>query len=786
MSRELNFQDGIDVIKYQDSTNHLNLSLTDDGKPFDISQADSMTLRIGNSNGYLMSKNIDISNVSDPQSGNISIHLDEDTMTKLVPDDYNIEVWVDINPISIIPESNDVVVAVSDKGLDTSQAIFPSDGNLSFTVDDNIKSSPSNTINAYVVDDVWDDIQKWKTDTANSISTTLSSQLLSEITHWQGDISDSLKKDLLQALMNDESTIQKQLNDILTHSLDDLINKEVADAKTDISQQLNTAMINDVANQVAGLKTQVSNDLHNQLTTELSTELSDAIQQWENSTDSDLNNKLAQAIVQKTNDMQGTLSTQLTNYLAGQLSNYEQNATSTITTNITNQLNQSVANLFAQEDSSLRADLEGLVKGTIQNDVTNTLQQMQQNGDIYATKAEFDNFTSQINSTIQNLDIADITKQVANINAQLQNLPNISQKQVNMFGTDFNSYTEPGTYTLYGMTDNLPNGLKEGVLTVNIRDEFSEQMQMFYDRKGNLYFRGYQSYPSPTWDTWTMPSNVSNAISSVSSSVAANSNGISSLQTSVSANSSNISNLQTSVAANSNGVSSAANLATSLASSLQNSVSSNANAISNATGSINTVANQLQTSINQMSSALNNYNGNTLVASGFVNQGTDFNTLMTDGIYSLNYLPSTSFTNAFYPGAGFNLIVIESENYLTQMVMSNDTTSNTARINYRIFANNWWSRWIQIGTLDDINNVSSNTLSFKGDIPGNTLSQVTTNGIYNLAGKAFTDWGGNQLWGQLTVVNTGGVCNQTIRNNTGNMWIQTLNSWGNTGFQQIH
>ena len=233
-------------------------------------------------------------------------------------------------------------------------------------------------------------------------------------------------------------------------------------------------------------------------------------------------------------------------------------------------------------------------------------------------------------------------------------------------------------------------------------------------------------------------------------------------------------------------MSSATNLANSLASSLQTSVNSNANAIANTSNSINTVANQLQTSINQMSSTLNNYNGNTLVASGFINQGTDFNTLMADGIYSLNYLPSTSFENAFYPGAGFNLIVIESENYLTQMVISNDTSSNIARMNYRIFANNWWSRWIQVATADDINNALSNVVTFKGDIPGNTLSQVTTNGIYNLAGKAFTDWGGNQLWGQLTVVNTGSVCNQTLRNNTGNMWVQTLNSWGNTGFQQIH
>ena len=711
MSRELNFQDGIDVIKYQDSTNHLNLSLTDDGKPFDISQADSMTLRIGNSNGYLMSKNIDTSNVSDPQSGNISIHLDEDTMTKLVPDDYNIEVWVDINPILITPESNDVIVTVSDKGLDASQAIFPSDGNLSFTVDDNIKSSPSNTINAYPLDDVWDNIQQWKTDTANAISTNLSSQLLDEITHWQGDISDSLKKELLQALINDESTIQKQLNDILTQSLDDLINKEVSDAKSDISKQLNDAMIADVSQQIANLKPQVTSDLHSQLTSELSTELSSAIQQWENSTDNDLNNKLAQAIVQKTNDMQGTLSTQLTNYLAGQLSNYEQNATNTITTNITNQVTQSISNLFSQEDSSLRADLEGLVKGTIQNDVTNTLQQMQQNGDIYATKQQLSDFTVEINNLVSKLNLAsDISNQMSNVQGSLAQLP-------------------------------------------------------------------------------TMQSNITSLQSSVASNatnISSNATSISSLQSSVSANSSNISNLQASVAANSNGVSSATNLANSLASSLQTSVNSNANAIANTSNSINTVANQLQTSINQMSSTLNNYNGSTLVASGFINQGTDFNTLMTDGIYSLNYLPSTSFTNAFYPGAGFNLIVIESESYLTQMVMSNDTTSNTARINYRIFANNWWSRWIQIGTLDDINNVSSNTLSFKGDIPGNALYQVNVNGIYNLAGKTFSDWGNSPLWGQLTVVNTGGVCNQTIRNNTGNMWVQTLNSWGNTGWQQVH
>ena len=116
------------------------------------------------------------------------------------------------------------------------------------------------------------------------------------------------------------------------------------------------------------------------------------------------------------------------------------------------------------------------------------------------------------------------------------------------------------------------------------------------------------------------------------------------------------------------------------------------------------------------------------------------------------------------------------------MVWSNND-GNTPQVSYRVRTNGVWGRWILLASIDS---VMGNTLCFRGDTPGNSLYQITTSGIYNLAGKTYSDWNSNPLWGQLTVVNTGSVANQTIRNNTGNIWVQTCNSWGTTGWQQIH
>lgn len=504
MSKELNFQDGNDVLKYQDSSSTLKLYLSENGLPFDLSRLDNITLKVGNDNGYLLEKVVDLSTITDPTSGNLTIPLDGDIMTKLIPDDYNIEIWTQVNPVIYSPEANDVNITIADTGLEDTQAIFPSDGNLVITVDENIKSDPYDTINAYPLDDVWNSIAEWKTDTVNSMTNQLSDQLGTEIRTWQGDIAVSLKNELLNDIATDEGTIRQQLHDILETSLDNLINKEISDLKSSVGEDVHNAMISDVANQIATIKPEITSDLHTDLTNELSSELTTALQNWESSTDNDLNNKLAQAIVDKTTTMQNDLSSELTNYLQGKLNDYETTASQNITNTITQQVTQSIASQFTSEDSQVRTDLENLVKGTIQTDINNTLQQMQENGDIYATKQEFTDFTNTINADLQKLDLAnDIGKQISTINNKINTLSPLingySQYNANEFGTDFNAYVTPGFYTVNNMQNNLPNGLTQGIVQVGYYDSSNDVTQLFWDNQGNVYNRGESQ---GSWNAW--------------------------------------------------------------------------------------------------------------------------------------------------------------------------------------------------------------------------------------------------------------------------------------------
>ncbi|CAI2699172.1 hypothetical protein AKUA2103_PHAGE100560 (plasmid) [Apilactobacillus kunkeei] len=83
-------------------------------------------------------------------------------------------------------------------------------------------------------------------------------------------------------------------------------------------------------------------------------------------------------------------------------------------------------------------------------------------------------------------------------------------------------------------------------------------------------------------------------------------------------------------------------------------------------------------------------------------------------------------------------------------------------------------------------NTAMTGLRFMGDCPGKFLYKIQTPGIYDLAGKKYNDWG-SQLWGQFIVIDAGGnVTTQFIYNNTSNCWVQTCNSWGNTGFKSIY
>ena len=41
------------------------------------------------------------------------------------------------------------------------------------------------------------------------------------------------------------------------------------------------------------------------------------------------------------------------------------------------------------------------------------------------------------------------------------------------------------------------------------------------------------------------------------------------------------------------------------------------------------------------------------------------------------------------------------------------------------------------------------------------------------------------MWGQLVVYNGGGVVNQILYDNQGQIWRRSINSWGTTSWDQV-
>ena len=133
MSKELAFTDDNDVVKYLDTTTALNLALTADGVAFDLTNAKSILVKIANDDGYIMQQTIDLTTVTSPLGGTLSFPINQDIMNTLVPDDYDIEVWVTMN--------------------DGTQAIFPSDGTLGFSIEENLMSDTGEVIPTITLND---------------------------------------------------------------------------------------------------------------------------------------------------------------------------------------------------------------------------------------------------------------------------------------------------------------------------------------------------------------------------------------------------------------------------------------------------------------------------------------------------------------------------------------------------------------------------------------------------------------------------------------------------------
>lgn len=133
MSKELAFTDDNDVVKYLDTTTAFNLALTADGVAFDLTNAKSILVKIANDDGYIMQQTIDLTTVTSPLGGTLSFPINQNIMNTLVPDDYDIEVWVTMN--------------------DGTQAIFPSDGTLGFSIEENLMSDTGEVIPTITLND---------------------------------------------------------------------------------------------------------------------------------------------------------------------------------------------------------------------------------------------------------------------------------------------------------------------------------------------------------------------------------------------------------------------------------------------------------------------------------------------------------------------------------------------------------------------------------------------------------------------------------------------------------
>lgn len=149
MSKELAFTDDNDVVKYLDTTTAFNLALTADGVAFDLTNAKSILVKIANDDGYIMQQTIDLTTVTSPLGGTLSFPINQDIMNTLVPDDYDIEVWVTMS--------------------DGTQAIFPSDGTLGFSIEENLMSDTGEVIPTITLNDFQQQFDDLSSQMANAV-----------------------------------------------------------------------------------------------------------------------------------------------------------------------------------------------------------------------------------------------------------------------------------------------------------------------------------------------------------------------------------------------------------------------------------------------------------------------------------------------------------------------------------------------------------------------------------------------------------------------------------------
>ncbi|MGJ3872118.1 collagen-like protein [Lactiplantibacillus plantarum] len=133
MAKTLSFTDtSPQTVKIGDTTTSFTLICGNDNVATDLTNATSITVKLGNASGYLKLATVDPTSLTDPTTGQITVSFNADLMASLTAGSYAIEVWV-----------------VDSTGT----SIYPSDGSTGFTITNNIQSTNGSTITTITFDD---------------------------------------------------------------------------------------------------------------------------------------------------------------------------------------------------------------------------------------------------------------------------------------------------------------------------------------------------------------------------------------------------------------------------------------------------------------------------------------------------------------------------------------------------------------------------------------------------------------------------------------------------------
>ena len=108
MAKTLSFTDtSPQTVKIGDTTTSFILVCGNDNVATDLTNATSITVKLGNASGYLKSATVNPASLTDPTTGQIVLALTADLITGLTAGDYQLEVWVvDSTGTSIYPSES--------------------------------------------------------------------------------------------------------------------------------------------------------------------------------------------------------------------------------------------------------------------------------------------------------------------------------------------------------------------------------------------------------------------------------------------------------------------------------------------------------------------------------------------------------------------------------------------------------------------------------------------------------------------------------------------------------